>query len=124
MGSYQEASLTTLAGGKAIKKFDYELSRVIENIRDPNKDFKAKRTVTLKVTFQPNPERMEMGATIDVDSKLAPDLPATDHILLTQDGEAFVNNSNQMDITEMLKSGEIEMIDGEAINKKTGEVMQ
>ncbi len=72
MSESPETSLDNLGNGSAVERFNYELKKVLENILDPNTDYKAKRAVSLTVTFQPNAERDALITAIDVKSKVAP----------------------------------------------------
>lgn len=51
------ADLTTIGGGAALEKFDHELKKVLNNIRDLNTDPKAKRKIVLEIVFQPDEDR-------------------------------------------------------------------
>ena len=71
----QTVSLDTLGQGAAIEKFHDELTRVLENILDPNTKPTAKREVILKVILRPDEDRSFANAIIEVSSKLAPTKP-------------------------------------------------
>ena len=71
----EKLSLATLAGGGAIERFDDALVQVVENICDVNTDPKAKRKITLTVTFAPNEERDYGDVSIDCKPTLAPPRP-------------------------------------------------
>lgn len=57
MTTEQKVTLDTIGGKAAGELFDAELSRVLQNIADPNTDAKAKRVITLTFTFKPGKER-------------------------------------------------------------------
>lgn len=78
-------SLATLKGGAAIEAVDHALGEVWDNILDPNTDAKAKRTVTLKLTFKPTNERDGAGCSIEVASKLAPQAPMSAQIIVDKE---------------------------------------
>jgi hypothetical protein len=63
-------SLTSLNQGAAIEMFDTEIKKVVENIADLNTPAKAKREITLKVTFLPDEERKQGAVAIVVTCKL------------------------------------------------------
>jgi hypothetical protein len=118
MMKYVEASLETLDGGKAIRMVDYELGEAIKSCLDPNKDTKAKRKVTLTLTLQPSPDRQGVGITFGAKSTLPGDMPGVDHILVSQSGNAYVGDAEQLALDN------IENIENvENINKETGEVL-
>ncbi len=62
-------TLVTLANGAAMEIFDSELSKVVENILDPNTDPKAVREVTLKVRIKPDASRKNAAVVVGVTSK-------------------------------------------------------
>lgn len=78
-------SLATLKGGAAIEAVDHALGECWENILDPNTAPKAKRTVTLKLTFKPSEERDAAGCSIEVSSKLAPQAPMSAQVIVDQE---------------------------------------
>lgn len=51
--------------------FREELVRVLSNIADPNTDEKAKRSISMTVTFKPNRDRDVADVQIACSSKLA-----------------------------------------------------
>ncbi|MCK5602618.1 hypothetical protein KAR91_12130 [Candidatus Pacearchaeota archaeon] len=67
-----QMSLLNMGKGVAIEKFNDELAKVIENIVDPNTDFKVKRQIDLTMKFTPNEERNTCYIEIQSKSKLAP----------------------------------------------------
>lgn len=68
-------TLENLGHGAAAEKFAEALSKVIENICDPNTDHKTKRTISLDVHFLPSEQRNTAKVLIDVKSKLAAPRP-------------------------------------------------
>ncbi len=64
-------SLVNLSEGQAVELFNLELQRVLNNIADVNSPAKARRSVTLKVTFVPDETRQVADVMIDCDSKIA-----------------------------------------------------
>lgn len=65
-------TLTSINRGAAIELFQQELDKVLENILDPNTEPETKRSITLKVTIQPDETRRSAGIAVEADSKLAP----------------------------------------------------
>jgi hypothetical protein len=71
MAEVEFLNFDNLGNGAARELFDYELSKVLANIQDPNTKSDAERAITLKVTFKPNREtRDEANIGIKVTSKL------------------------------------------------------
>ena len=51
--------LGELAGGTLQEKFDREITRVIENMQDPNTPFGEKRSITINISFHQTEQRDE-----------------------------------------------------------------
>lgn len=62
-------TLANLGDGAAEEMFQDELKKVVGNCLDPNTVRKAKRTVTIKVTMEPNQDRNECSVAVEVVSK-------------------------------------------------------
>lgn len=76
----EKVSLKDLLGGAAIEAFDYELSRIVGNILDPNTVAIATREIILKVKIKPTEDR-ELGAiSCNCSAKLAPSKPLTSRL--------------------------------------------
>lgn len=68
----QVITLASIADGAALELFQSALTRVLENIQDPNTDHKAKRSITLTTTFSSDDEDRKIGdVQIKVATKLA-----------------------------------------------------
>ena len=63
--------LDNIGKGAALVLFDAELRKVLDNIADVNTVPKAKRKITLEVTFMPNDDRQMGQVAIDCKAKLA-----------------------------------------------------
>lgn len=93
-------SLKNLGGGAAIERFDDELSRVLDNVMDPNTDAEKVREVTLKVKIKPTKDR-DMGAvSIEVNGKIASPSGYPTQIFIGRDSltgmvEAYESNPKQ-----------------------------
>lgn len=68
-----KVSLETLSEGSAVALVNRELQKIWDNIADLNTKPKAKRAVTLTLTFMPDDDRKRAQVDIDVKSTLAPD---------------------------------------------------
>lgn len=64
-------NLANIGNGAAMERFDFELTKVMSNIKDVNTDPEKKRSITLTVTFIPHGDRSGMQTVIDCTSKLA-----------------------------------------------------
>lgn len=70
-----KAKIEELASGGVAERLEQALTRVVQNIADPNTPPKAKRVITLKVVFSPNEERGCSVLDISCVEKLAPAKP-------------------------------------------------
>ena len=82
-------SLLEMARGAIQERFDYEMSKVIDNIRDENTKATTKRKLTLVVEITPDDNREIFTVSASAKSTLAPTTPVTTALYLNeQDGEA------------------------------------
>lgn len=91
-------SLSNLARGAAIERFDDELRRVVENILDPNAD-DGVREVVLRVKFTPDDNRQTASISITAGSKLQGAKPHPSLVYLGKDRGtpvAFEHNPEQL----------------------------
>lgn len=65
-------SILEMARGAIIEQVDIEVSKVIENIIDPNTDAKKKRQIILTVDFAPSADRQTVTVSATAKSKLLP----------------------------------------------------
>lgn len=63
--------LGDLANGAIQEKLNVELQKVFDNIHDPNTKAKDKRTVTIKLEFQPDENRQIINVASNFTTKLA-----------------------------------------------------
>lgn len=63
--------LSGLAYGAIQEKLDGELEKVFDNIHDPNTKAEAKRSITIKLEFQPEENRQAVKLNSDFTTKLA-----------------------------------------------------
>ncbi|SHI75930.1 hypothetical protein SAMN02745975_00551 [Geosporobacter subterraneus DSM 17957] len=73
------------AGGALAEQLNSELTRVLENIADPNTDARAKRKVTLTLTFKPDEDRELSIVDIKTQANLAPPRPLSTKMLIDKD---------------------------------------
>ena len=76
-----ELSLTNLGNGAVEEQFNHVLAKVLENIEDPNTDWKDKRAITLLVEFVPDEERGQGKMVVSVKATLAPIKPFRNTVL-------------------------------------------
>lgn len=90
--SYIRESLLRMAGGAFEERMDREMSRVIENILDPNTKATAKRKITMAFEITPDEERSMFQVNVTAKTTLAALHPVTTTLCMTSDenGEAVV----------------------------------
>lgn len=66
MTKEERKSILQMAQGAIMERVDYEMSRVLDNILDPNTKATAKRKLTVTLTFAPDDERehIELGTVV------------------------------------------------------------
>lgn len=89
-------SILRMAAGAIEEKVDYEVSRVIDNILDPNTDPKAKRKITVTLTFVPDAERKHISIQAEAKSALCPTAAVATAMVITSDG------NGEMVVAEMV----------------------
>lgn len=74
----QLADLSTIGGGVSAEKFQAELQRVLDNIRDPNTAPKAKRKIVMEYVFLPDEDRERVLVAISARATLGATKPTGD----------------------------------------------
>lgn len=110
----ENMSLKNILDGAAIELADDQISKVIENLLDPNTGESA-RKVKLELTFKPS--KGSNGEQVEIEVKtsitLAPSRPLVTRALIGKDGKDFVANE--------LKSGQQDKIDFKNVANIGGE---
>lgn len=68
-------SILEMARGAIIERADYEMAKIMQNITDANTKATGKRTLTLKLTFEPDEDRQTVAVKVEAASKLQPTTP-------------------------------------------------
>lgn len=89
-------SILRMAQGAIEEKVDYEVSRVIDNILDPNTKPDAKRKITITLEFVPDAERKHISLFASAKSALVPTAAVATAMIITADG------NGEMVIAEMV----------------------
>lgn len=71
----EKASLANIASGVAEELFQEELSRVLDNVANPNMEAEAERKIKIEFTFRPTEGRDMAMIKIQAKSSLAPVKP-------------------------------------------------
>lgn len=95
-----ELELATIADGKAISAFNFELKRALENCLDVATSATSVREVRLVVKLKPTEDRQRASLTFQAASKIAPDAPGEDLVLFGAKGGAFVTSARQLTLDE------------------------
>jgi hypothetical protein len=69
---HEGVNLTNIGGGAAVELFEQELSKVLDNVLDPNTAGDAVREITVKVKIRPDAGRSFGQIEVTATSKLAP----------------------------------------------------
>lgn len=83
-------NLDNLAEGAVREKFNNALKEVTKNILDPNTKASSKRTITLKLTFEPGEDREIADVTVDYSTKLAPVKGVSTRFVIGTDGSDVI----------------------------------
>ena len=86
----QKFDLNQLSGGAFSEKINKSIGRVLDNIADPNTDFKPKRKVTIDLTFQANEDRDFTEVLISTKEKLAPEKTAETRFIIDRNSDGQV----------------------------------
>lgn len=99
-------SILQMARGAIEERVDYEMSRVIDNILDPNTEPTAKRKLNLTIEFKPDANRQVISVITTAKSSLCPTNPVATSLFITGDEQGEVtavemvpNIPGQLDFT-------------------------
>ena len=107
-------SLDSLANGALLEKFNAAMSKVTENIADPNTKAKAKRKIIMEIICSPDKDRDFIPMEIAVKTVLAPSENIASRIVIGRDknGKAISNeyngNKNQIHM-EVAENGDVSL---------------
>ena len=107
-------SLDSLANGALLEKFNAAMSKVTENIADPNTKAKAKRKIIMEIICSPEEDRDFVPIEIAVKTTLAPAKSIASRIVIgrDKDGKAVSNeyngNKNQIRM-EVAENGDVSL---------------
>lgn len=83
-------NLETLADGAFTEKVNIALKEVLNNIADPNTDWKKKRKLTIDLTFTAREDRELTAVDIICKPKLEPAKPLNTTIIMGTDGKGGI----------------------------------
>lgn len=70
-----ELRLNEIAGGALQAKVNAAFAQILQNMHDPNTQYKPKRKLTLEITFEQDEERTQCNCNATVKTKLADSMP-------------------------------------------------
>lgn len=76
-------SILQMARGAIMERIDYEMTKVVDNILDPNTEATAKRKVQLTIEFRPDSNRQTVSVACGVKSALCPTNPVATSLYIT-----------------------------------------
>ena len=74
---YQKKSILQMARGAIQERADYEITKILDNILDPNTSATAARKLTLTLTLTPDDTRQNIAVGVVAKSTLAATNPVT-----------------------------------------------
>lgn len=83
-------NLEQFANGALAEKMNGALREVLENINDPNTDYKEKRKLTVELIFESSEDRELAIVRIKAKTKLAPNKPIETKLVIGTDGKGGV----------------------------------
>ena len=112
--NFEKVSILEAASGAIKERTDYELSKVIENIMDPNTRADKKRTLTITLELLPDADRKQIAVKTIVKSKLEPTSPIASAFALGAD------ENGELSMFEMLAQlpGQTDVFGGTQENPK------
>lgn len=103
-------SLSDLMDGGLEERFNQELTKVWQNVYDPNTNPTAARKVVMEVKIVPNERRDSVQFHVNVSSKLAPHVALTQTVMLSLGADGTITATER---TEQVP-GQIDMEGNEA----------
>lgn len=103
-------SLSDLMDGGLEERFNQELTKVWQNIYDPNTNPTAARKVVMEVKIVPNERRDSVQFHVNVSSKLAPHVALTQTVMLSLGADGTITATER---TEQVP-GQLDMEGNEA----------
>lgn len=83
-------SILDMAHGAFKERTDYEMTKVIENILDPNTIATKERSVTVTIKLKPDDSRQNISVMVEAKSKLQPAAPMPTSLYVAGDGNGEV----------------------------------
>lgn len=85
MSDYAQKSILQMARGAIQERADYEITKILDNILDPNTTATAKRKLTITLTLCPDDTRQNITVGVVAKSTLAPTNPVTTSLFVADE---------------------------------------
>lgn len=96
MENERRTSILQMASGAIQERVDYEMSKIIDNILDPNTNPSGKRKLSLVIEFLPDSERQIISVRTTAKSTLCPTNPVATSLWITGDEQGEVTAVEMM----------------------------
>lgn len=120
-------NLEDFANGALAERFNIALKEVLENLKDPNTDYKKKRKLTMELVLSTNEAREITSVDIVAKTKLCPAKPITTSLLMDMnfDGEVIASEykkqiPGQVTMTVDSETGEIKSTEDNRVDDLEG----
>ena len=120
-------NLEDFANGALAERFNIALKEVLENLKDPNTDYKKKRKLTMELVLSTNEAREITSVDIVAKTKLCPAKPITTSLLMDMnfDGEVIASEykkqiQGQVTMTVDSETGEIKSTEDNRVDDLEG----
>lgn len=90
MNEKKYTSILQMAGGAMEERVDYEMSKILENIMDPNTEATGKRKLNLTIEFVPDKNRQMVLVKTIAKSTLCPTNPVQTALFVQEDLEGVM----------------------------------
>lgn len=117
--------LEELAGGALQEKAERAIREIVDNMQDPNTNWKNKRTLTMKLAFHQNEDRDDATCEISVETKLAQPKPVEAKFSIGKDlrnGELYMAEYGPQIKGQMSLDLHEKVIGNDVVDTETGEV--
>ncbi|MCI7108052.1 MAG: hypothetical protein MR945_09245 [Agathobacter sp.] len=80
-----DLDLDKIDNGRVMEQYRYAALKVLANCLDPAVSFKGKRSITVKISVEPDEQRNSISVESNVNYKLCSPIPAVTKMMLSKD---------------------------------------
>lgn len=80
-----DLDLNSINGGSVMEQYRYAALKVLANCLDPAVSYKGKRSITVKITIEPDENRSNINVESNVSFKLTPPMASVTKMILSKD---------------------------------------